>query len=281
MDERSDLVRSVRDNQYRYVRNYMPHKIYGQYLEYLWKAPSMKSWETAYRNGELNEVQSAFWKPKPVEELYDVHADPHNIRNLAGEAQYKDVLMRMREANRNWMLEFRDVGFLPEPMMFEISRTQPLFDYARSGMYPLERIIETAEMASSKDRAFLSDLKRSLTDKNPVVRYWAAIGCTVLSEESSSCKNELINLLNDSEVSVRIAAAEALYLLSEKQLAASALRDALKSPNPMARVQALNVLENMGDDARPALAETKQLLKEDIKDSDYDVRAAKRILDNF
>jgi N-sulfoglucosamine sulfohydrolase len=35
MDERLDLVRSVRNKKYRYVRNYMPHKIYGQYLEYL------------------------------------------------------------------------------------------------------------------------------------------------------------------------------------------------------------------------------------------------------
>ena len=99
--------------------------------------------------------------------------------------------------------------------------------------------------------------------------------------KSYSCKDELIRLLKDKEVSVRVAAAEALYILSEKQLAVSALRDALKSTNPMARVQALNVLENMGDDARPALEEINQLLKEDIKDGDYDVRAAKRILDNI
>ncbi|HET9486078.1 MAG TPA: sulfatase, partial [Chryseosolibacter sp.] len=37
MDERIDMIRSVRDEQYRYIRNYMPHKIYGQYLQYLWK----------------------------------------------------------------------------------------------------------------------------------------------------------------------------------------------------------------------------------------------------
>jgi HEAT repeat protein len=136
-------------------------------------------------------------------------------------------------------------------------------------------------MASSKDTAYLPDLKKCLIDKNPVVRYWAAVGCTILSTKSYTCKDELIGLLEDEEVSVRIAAAEALYLLSEKQLAVSALGDALKSQNPMARVLALNVLENMGTDARPALEEIRQLLKEDIKDSDYDVRAAKRILENI
>jgi N-sulfoglucosamine sulfohydrolase len=69
MDERFDMVRSVRDKRYRYIRNYMPHKIYGQYLEYLWQAPSMGSWENEYRAGRLNKIQSAFWEPKPSEEL--------------------------------------------------------------------------------------------------------------------------------------------------------------------------------------------------------------------
>lgn len=33
MDERYDLVRVVRDKRYVYMRHYMPHKIYGQYIE--------------------------------------------------------------------------------------------------------------------------------------------------------------------------------------------------------------------------------------------------------
>lgn len=71
MDERIDLVRSVRDKQYRYIRNYYPNKIYAQYIEYLWNAPSMKSWDSAYKTGQLNEVQSRFFNTKPVEELFD------------------------------------------------------------------------------------------------------------------------------------------------------------------------------------------------------------------
>src|SRR2546430_17158814 len=34
MDERDDLVRSVTDGRYVYIRNYMPHKIYGQHIDY-------------------------------------------------------------------------------------------------------------------------------------------------------------------------------------------------------------------------------------------------------
>ncbi|MEX1239496.1 MAG: sulfatase/phosphatase domain-containing protein, partial [Cyclobacteriaceae bacterium] len=281
MDERFDMVRSVRDKKFRYIKNFMPHKIYGQYLSYLWQAPSMASWENAWQKGELNDVQSAFWKPKPSEELYDVEADPHNIRNLATLPEYKDVVLRMREANRQWMLEHRDVGFIPEPMMLEIAKSQSLYDYARSGKYALEKIMETAELASSMDPSVLPELKKRLTDKDPVVRYWAAVGCTILWKGAMSAKAPLSKLLNDPEISVRVAAAEALYLLSEKDKSLRVLRDALQSNNLMARVQALNVLGNMGKDAMPLMDAIKALLKENLKDGDYDVRAAKRLLEKM
>ena len=83
-----DMVRAVRDKQFRYIRNYMPHRIYGQYLEYLWRAPSCKSWEEAYLAGECNEIQSVFWNQKPVEELYDVTIDPWEVNNLASDPKY-------------------------------------------------------------------------------------------------------------------------------------------------------------------------------------------------
>jgi N-sulfoglucosamine sulfohydrolase len=281
MDERFDMVRSVRDKRYRYIRNYMPHKIYGQYLEYLWKAPSMGSWEQAFREGKLNTIQSAFWKPKPSEELYDVEADPHNVNNLAGQAAYDEVLIQLREANRDWMLANKDVGFIPEPMMQEIAKRQSVYAYARSGEYPLAKIMETAELASSKDPADLPLLARRLHDANPVVRYWAVIGHTVLSDHVKDNKGALAKLLKDPEVSVRIAAAEAIYEIGEKKDALSTLRAALKSDNLMARVQALNVLENMGQDARPALGDIRMLLKDNVKDGDYDVRAAHRIIEKI
>lgn len=274
MDERMDMIRSVRDKQYRYIRNYMPHKIYGQYLEYLWKAPSMRSWEEAWQQGGLNEMQSAFWKMKPAEELYDVKADPHNVKNLAGEAQYRGVMDAFRETMRDWIISTRDAGFIPEAMMEDISKTQSLYAYARSEQYPLERIIETAELASSKDPANVKAIVRRLADSDPVVRYWAATGCTILSDHAASSRQPLRKLLQDREISVRIAAAEALYTLGEKDAALNTLEDALVSENIMARVQALNVLSTIGPDAGQALGSIKKLLKGDVKDSDYDVRAA-------
>ncbi|MCF0065254.1 sulfatase-like hydrolase/transferase [Dyadobacter chenwenxiniae] len=279
MDERTDLSRSVRDKKFRYIRNYLPHIIYGQYLEYLWKAPSIASWEAKFKAGRLNEDQKKFWQEKPAEELFDIENDPHNIHNLAGDPSHKEVLLKLRKANHDWLIETQDVGFIPEPLLGKIAETTPLRDYAKSGKYELNKIIETAEIASSRDKSHLKELVKRLGDKDAVVRYWAVIGTIILKNDAMPAKAKLQPLLNDPEVVVRIAAAEALLALGDTDAPVQTLNEALKSESRMARVQALNVLENIGAKAQPAFENVKALLTGDPKDTDYDVRAAKKVLE--
>jgi N-sulfoglucosamine sulfohydrolase len=277
MDERIDIMRSVRDKKYRYIRNYMPHKIYGQYLEYLWKAPSMASWERLHKEGTLNEVQSRFWNTKPVEELYDVQADPHNVLNLALDPEYADIMDRMRKANKEWMLQTLDLGFIPEAMFEEVGQPT-LYEYARSGNYKLREVIETAELASFGAVENLPLLLQRLEDPDPVLRYWAATGCAILGENAKPAAEALRKALNDPQVAVRIAAAEALYALGEKDQVLKTLTTALQNPNKMARVQALNVLENMENDALPVMTAIEALTSDKLQDQDYDIRAANRLV---
>ncbi|MEJ7607417.1 MAG: hypothetical protein WKF37_14415, partial [Bryobacteraceae bacterium] len=83
MDERYDLVRSVRDARYVYIRNYMPQKIYGQHLAYMFETPTTRVWQKLSNLGTLTPEQSVFWNTKPIEELYDLQHDPDEVRNLA------------------------------------------------------------------------------------------------------------------------------------------------------------------------------------------------------
>lgn len=280
MDERIDLSRSVRDKKYRYIRNYLPNKIYGQYLEYLWRAPSVKSWEDLYKAGKLNAVQSRFWEPKPAEELFDVDADPHNIKNLADDPKYKKELERLREANKQWINSYKDVGFIPEAIIYELAKTTSLYDYARSGSYQFEKILATADLASSRNAAHTEKLVQALGDADPSVRYWAATGLTVL--KAANGKAALQKALQDPEPAVRIAAAEALYVTgADKPGAVAALTDALNSDNPYARLQALNVLDLTGKDAAPAVPAAEKIAAQKPGMFDYDIRAAKVLLDNL
>jgi hypothetical protein len=277
MDERIDLMRSVRDKKYRYIRNYYPNKIYAQYIGYLWNSPSMKSWDSAYRTGELNELQSRFFKTKPVEELFDCEKDPDNINNLAGKKEYNDVLKRMRNANENWVISTKDAGFIPEARKEEISKTTTIYQYTNSGSYDIKKVLETANMASSKDLKYLDILIKRLQDKDAEVRYWAVSGCITLGKEAAPAKKTLEGLLTDKEISVQIAAADALYMLGEKEKSIGVLISAIKGNNVMARVQALNVLEAADKkDASLARADLQTLVNQN--GAEYDVRAAKKLL---
>ena len=253
MDERYDLMRSVRDRQFLYIRNYYPHLIYGQHIWYLWRSPATRAWERAYREGRCNAVQSRFWEPKPTEELYDVQADPHNVRNLANDPKYAPVLKRMRQALRSWVRENRDAGFLPEGWMQDQSRNGTVYQLTHSPDFPAEEVIETAELASERRAENLSTLVARLSHPHPAVRYWAATGCSILGEKAGQATSALHKLLQDPVADVRIAAADALVRLGDSRQALQVLVHEMSSKNPRVQLRAINALDALGERARPAL----------------------------
>jgi N-sulfoglucosamine sulfohydrolase len=133
MDEAYDMMRSVRDKRYRYIRNFFPGRPYAQHIEYMEEMPTMKEMRrlykehmnalgTNYRNA-LTPAQLLFFQPeKPPEELYDLTQDPYEINNLASSPAHRQVLMRMREALKEWQTETKDLGLVPETDLMERMR---------------------------------------------------------------------------------------------------------------------------------------------------------------
>jgi len=254
MDERYDMMRAVRGRKYLYIRNYMPHRIWGQHLDYLWRMPATRSWEKAYKQGKCNAAQRAFWETKPTEELYDTAADPWQVDNLVDKPEFQEVLGRMRKANRDHLLAIRDAGFLPESEMIERAGTDAIYDMVRDEKrYPMQRIMAAAELAGDRDVANLPELIELMQDKDCAVRYWAATGCAMLGKQAVPAAAELEKLLADPTPSVRIAAAEALCALGRPQKALPVLVDALEHPNNRVVLHAINTLENIGEAARAAI----------------------------
>jgi len=275
MDERYDMMRSVRDGRFRYIRNYMPHRIYGQYLEYLWKAPSMRSWEKAFHDGKCNETQRIFWGVKPVEELYDIQSDPHEVRNLAGDPDYKEVLQRMRKANKKWIRDIRDTGFIPEGEMLERIRQHTAYELVQDDQFSIERIIETAELAGEGNPENLPVLLERLKDEEAAVRYWAATGCTILGESAQSVTDSLLDCLGDPSADVRIAVAEALCSIGEMDQGLPVIIQETKNSNSKVALHALNVLDAQGEGARSALTKLELLIRESR--DNYIIRASRHI----
>ena len=123
MDEAYDLIRAVRDKRYKYIRNYMWYVTRGQDINYMNQMPTMQEMRRLNAEGKLKGPQKQYFEEtKPVEELYDTATDPHEVKNLAGDPKYKDVLRRMRVIHAKWVRETHDMGLIPEPEFDEMKR---------------------------------------------------------------------------------------------------------------------------------------------------------------
>lgn len=211
MDERYDLTRSIRDQRYVYLRNYMPHRPYGQYVAYLFQTPTTAVWKRMYDEGRLQPPQTYFWEAKPSEELYDLQEDRYETRNLASSAAHRDVLRRMRGALDAHAREIRDVGFLPEYELHRTSAAPTPYERGHDPRgYDFDRVYAAAQRASDRSVAFEA-IRPGLSDPDPVVRYWAATGALIRERAGvMAAAADLERLLADPEPGPRIVAAEAL-----------------------------------------------------------------------
>jgi arylsulfatase A-like enzyme len=216
MDERYDMVRTVVGERYIYIRNYMPHKLYGQHVGYMFITPTTQVWKQLYDDGKLNEAQSHFWKTKPAEELYDLYKDPDEVNNLltTGDCScdHKDTLQKMRKALKEHTAEIRDVGFLPEGEIHQRSSGITPYEMGHDDKkFPFEKIFNAAELATTLNKDNLPEIIQLLEDDDSAVRYWGVMGL-LMNENAGVQKGNaaLRKALSDESPYVRVIAAEAL-----------------------------------------------------------------------
>jgi len=115
-DETVDRIRCVRSKRHKYIRNFMPERPYTQMNRYKERSyPMLPLMRKLHAEGKLTGAQQLFMAPtRPKEELYDVQADPWEIKNLAQFPKHQDVLKRMRSLLDQWIKETHDKGQTPE-----------------------------------------------------------------------------------------------------------------------------------------------------------------------
>lgn len=115
--DRSYPSRALRTGEFLYVRNLRPD---------LWPAGDPKPWKAVGPFGDVDPSPSKALvtvgrdDPKiapfftlacakrPAEELYDLAKDPDQVRNVAGDGAYADVLLRLRRRLDDWMTRTAD-----------------------------------------------------------------------------------------------------------------------------------------------------------------------------
>jgi arylsulfatase A-like enzyme len=262
MDERYDTVRAVRDHQFRYVRNYSPHRPWGQHYSYPFRVlPSMGSWREEFAAGRCNDEQSRYWKAKPPDEFYSLADDPFELHNLSDDPQYRDDISRLQAALRTEILATRDTGFIPEGMFARLARERTIYEYAQSDAYPLERILDLADQAIQGDAAQLPAFLAALQDPHPVIRYWAATGCLILQAQAAPARERLLACLHDDSFDVRVVAAEAVAYLGEPEAAAETLDLVLKRGNLHEALAAENAVDYLREAGHMTLHRAQQLVR--------------------
>jgi len=118
-DETVFRLRTVRDERYRYIRNFTPERPFfalNRYKENQY--PMIPAMRRLHEQGRLNAVQEVLFAPRmPAEELYDLSADPDEINNLIVSAKPEDqaALRRLRGELESWLGQSNDQGRFFEP----------------------------------------------------------------------------------------------------------------------------------------------------------------------
>lgn len=113
-DETVFRLRTVREDRYRYIRNFTPERPFLQANNYKEKSyPVWNLLKALDAEGKLTPAQKVLTAPTmPPEELYDLKADPHEIRNLAtsDDPAHHAALLRLRGVLERWIEETGDQG---------------------------------------------------------------------------------------------------------------------------------------------------------------------------
>ena len=97
-----DLGCAVRSKRYKYIRNDYPDLPATPPAD-VGRSHTFKAMQRLQAQGRLDKNQMAcFVRPRPVEELYDVVNDPHELNNLSENPKYKHVLRELRRALHDW-----------------------------------------------------------------------------------------------------------------------------------------------------------------------------------
>lgn len=132
LDEREQRFKAVRDDGFKYIRNYTPDKPRLPDIGYQNNNPIMKQMRSMLAKGTLAPAAAQFLEtPGPKAELYQLSTDPYEVDNLAEKTAYNAKLASMSGAMDDWIARTGDLSAMSElDMVAQMwpNGTQPVTD---------------------------------------------------------------------------------------------------------------------------------------------------------
>jgi len=244
-DDMYEVSRAVHTGDFIYVRHFMP------YLPYIQRGrifgddkTSMRELRRLHLAGELPAESEKMWSPKPIEELYDLRADPQELNNLAADPEHVDRIAAFREQLHDKLVRTRDVGISFEPEMMIRSEGSSPYEMAQDpARYDVEAVVSAAELVGTTG---LTAILPKLADEDSIVRFWAGQALLHLGPSAASAKPQLREALGDPAPAVAITAAHALCALDDCARALPVLEEWLNDPRPTTALYAARTIQLTG-----------------------------------
>jgi len=265
-DDMFEMSRAILDDQYIYIRHYMPHlpPMQSGFI-YSDGKHAFRALRSAREAGLNNAEQEKLWQPKPLEELYDLKNDPQELNNLADEPSLQAVKKQLHSRLQDWMIGHSDLGLLAEAEYMIRSAGSTPYDYARSEDYKVADILAGAELVG---KATDQDIEQALQDADSGVRYWGVMAVRNSKEPAAKQLSWLSPLLQDSSPSVQVLAAETLCLVSSSPAAVDVLAKWVQDDRPWLALQAARSIQLIGPTARPLIPVLYQVLEKNLGEAD-------------
>ncbi|MBN2473292.1 MAG: sulfatase-like hydrolase/transferase [Pirellulales bacterium] len=238
-DEKYDLVRSLRKGKYQYIRSYQSYLPDALQNNYRYKMLAYQQWRELFSAGKLSGPPLQFFRPKPVEALFDVEADPHEINNLARDPAYGDVLAGLRARLQQIVEGLPDLSFYPESYLVENALENPVA-FGRSHRAEIAALVETADLALLPYETARPRIQEALKSENPMVRCWGATVCSCFGKQAADLADRVEALLGDDAEIVRVRALESLGILGRRNPQPALAEIVNATGNPVLATEALN-----------------------------------------
>lgn len=214
-DEKYDLVRTLRDGDFKYVRSYQPFNFDGLHNNYRYQMLAYRNWRELFGKGQLNADQQQFFKPRQPEALYNLADDPHETRNLASDPAHTQRLLKLRSLMQQRVKSMPDLSFYPESHLAEVAFTAPV-EFGQTHQVEIGELVDIADLSLLPFEQAEPLLRTALAVRQPWKRYWALIVCTAFGKAARPLAEQARSLAtSDEDLLVRMRAAEFLGLTGE------------------------------------------------------------------
>ncbi|WP_109434059.1 sulfatase [Aquimarina sp. AU119] len=239
-DEKYDQIRAIRKGKFKYIRNYQPFNYDGIMNNYRYKQLAYQEWQSLYEEGKLNDIQSAFFKDREPEMLFDVESDPFETKNLIDDPKYHDISNDMRQRLNKWVKQMPDLSFFPEHFLIENAIDNPV-EYGRLHIDQIHKYIDISNLCLSKFKNVKQQVITCLTSEDPWERYWGLITCSNFREDAKSLESIIQAIAhNDPENLNRVRAAEYLGITKHEDPSAIMTTALYNSKKPAEALLILN-----------------------------------------